>query len=182
VAGQTSALDFLLGKVLAPGRQCGECVACCDLLYVPELKKPARQRCPDCTGTGCGIWETRPSVCRNWHCVWRMLGAMPPETRPDKLGVMFEVRTPDAPRNILSKRYIRGISLGPVENFEAPLVRKAIDMFSRARVPVWLDHNGQDVCVHPPKPIQDVLIHGLPASSPDVAAEAATWRSIYEPL
>jgi hypothetical protein len=171
-----------MGKVLAPGRECGECVACCDLLYVAELKKPARQRCPDCTGTGCGIWETRPSVCRNWHCVWRMLGAMPPETRPDRLGVMFELRSQRPARNILSKRYIRGISLGGVENFEAPLVRKAIDMFSKARAPVWLDHNGQDVCVHPPKPIQDVLIHGLPAASPEAAAEAEKWRFIYDPL
>jgi hypothetical protein len=111
-----------------------------------------------------------------------MLGAMPPETRPDKLGVMFELRTPDQPRSILSKRYIRGISLGSIENFEAPLVRRAIAMFGKARVPVWLDHDGKDVCVHPPKPVQDVLIHGQPASSPEVAAEAEKWRSIYEPL
>jgi hypothetical protein len=68
------------------------------------------------------------------------------------------------------------------ENFEAPLVRQAIAMFSKARVPVWLDYKGEDVCVHPPRPIQDVLIHGLPASSSDAAAEAEKWRLIYEPL
>ena len=111
-----------------------------------------------------------------------MLGAMPPETRPDRLGVMFELRTPDRPRNILLKRHIRGISLGPPNNFNAPLVRKAIDMFSRARVPVWLDIQGQDVCVHPPRPVQDVLIDGLPASSPEVAAEVEKWQLIFDPL
>lgn len=182
MAGQTSALDFLLGKVLAPGRECGECVACCDILYVPELMKPAHQRCDNCTGTGCAIWQTRPSVCRNWHCVWRMLGAMPMETRPDKLGVMFELRSPNLPRNILAKRYIRGISLGSVDNFNAPLVRKAIEMFSRARVPVWLDDNGEDVCVHPPRAIQEVLIYGAPPASPEIAEEAERWRVIYDPL
>jgi hypothetical protein len=53
-------------------RTCGECSLCCQLLYVPEVDKPAGEWCRHCKPGqgGCGIYEQRPPVCRDWICQW----------------------------------------------------------------------------------------------------------------
>jgi hypothetical protein len=75
----------------APGLSCGPCAACCDVLGVRELGKPYYARCPHVRG-GCTIYETRPQMCRTFHCCW-MLGMLGAQTqrRPDQLGLMFNV-------------------------------------------------------------------------------------------
>ena len=51
------------------GRQCGTCTLCCKLMKVDELEKPMGTWCRHCRpGVGCGIYETRPNVCRAYHC------------------------------------------------------------------------------------------------------------------
>jgi hypothetical protein len=53
------------------GRSCGTCSLCCKLIHVAELNKPMGQWCPHCLKSGgCGIYETRPNVCRDWFCEW----------------------------------------------------------------------------------------------------------------
>ena len=83
---------------------------------------------------------------------------------------------------MLATRYIRGFSLGPIENFNHPLVQKVIRMFQQAPMPVWLDHAGQMTCVHPNKEIYKILIEGDAAPDEVTKAEAEVWREIYEPL
>src|SRR3569623_3695525 len=74
-------------------RPCGDCIACCvvPLIDTPELTKPEGQACPNCTGSGCAIYDARPGVCRTFNCARTRILSMPPEPRPDSLGVMYAV-------------------------------------------------------------------------------------------
>jgi uncharacterized protein len=60
------------------GRTCGDCSLCCLLLDVPEVNKPKDGWCRHCRPGqgGCGIYNKRPDVCRNWTCLW-LAGSMP---------------------------------------------------------------------------------------------------------
>jgi hypothetical protein len=71
---------------------CGTCIACCyALAFNAEegLKKKAGDMCPNCTGTGCGIYETRFKLCQLFLCAWRKLPQLGDDWRPDKSGVML---------------------------------------------------------------------------------------------
>ena len=70
-------------------RECGECTACCTVLAVAELNKPAYQACAHECG-GCGIYNSRPRACRAWCCSW-LFGRIEGDERrrPDKLGLLF---------------------------------------------------------------------------------------------
>jgi hypothetical protein len=72
------------------GRTCGECTACCMVMAIVELGKDNYTPCPNCTGTSCAIYQTRPTTCRGWSCEWWLgrLG-LSDDQRPDKLGVIF---------------------------------------------------------------------------------------------
>lgn len=75
-------------------RSCGACTACCvDLkIAAPELQKKARMPCPHLNGPqrskGCSIYETRPGVCRQFLCGWRLFEEMDDAWRPDRSGVL----------------------------------------------------------------------------------------------
>lgn len=79
-------------------RQCGPCTVCCVELKIaaPELKKKARIPCPHLTGPqGCGIYESRPGVCRQFLCGWRLFADMDESWRPDLSGVLAMRKAPD---------------------------------------------------------------------------------------
>ena len=82
-------------------RQCGPCNACCvDLeIAAPELKKKARVPCPHLSGPqhnkGCSIYETRPGVCRQFLCGWRLFEDMDDSWRPDRSGVLAMRKAPE---------------------------------------------------------------------------------------
>jgi hypothetical protein len=65
-------------------RSCGECNLCCKLEKIENFK-PARKWCHHCTigKDGCGIYETRPSACKNFNCLWKTNEEMPEDMRPD---------------------------------------------------------------------------------------------------
>jgi hypothetical protein len=75
-------------------RECGPCQACCRELKidVPELKKKAGVDCPHLTSAGCGIYETRPPVCRGFLCGWRLFNDLDDSWRPDLSGVLIVKR------------------------------------------------------------------------------------------
>jgi hypothetical protein len=81
---------------LVQGRECGACTACCVDLNIdaPELVKLADQACRHCTGAGCGIYDRRPAVCRDFHCGWRRISWLGEEWRPDRIGVMVRYLDP----------------------------------------------------------------------------------------
>ena len=75
---------------------CDGCTACCKVMQIEELNKPANTWCPHCTiGVGCGIYDTRPESCRVYECIWLQTqrGAKPLalELRPDKSRVVMGV-------------------------------------------------------------------------------------------
>jgi hypothetical protein len=175
--------DHVFGTAV-PGRECGACVACCKLLTIddPQLQKPAMVLCPNCTGTDCGIYERRPAACRAWYCAWRRIDSMPAETRPDILGVMFEVTRAESPQNILAKLYIRGVAMNSWQDFNSPAVQSVVAMFRQSRLPVWLAFASRMECVHPSPAIQAVLLAGEAPRTPRIANEAAEWRRICDAL
>lgn len=79
---------------LVPGRECGECTACCVSLRIeePSLRKAPDVACPNlsCTG-GCDIYPFRPMVCRTWHCAWRYMINLDADWRPDKCGLLMRL-------------------------------------------------------------------------------------------
>jgi Fe-S-cluster containining protein len=73
---------------------CDGCTACCKVLKIRELDKPAHAWCQHCQiGKGCGIYETRPESCRIYECIWLQTQHLPKpipcELRPDKSKVVI---------------------------------------------------------------------------------------------
>ncbi len=69
---------------LVPGRTCGTCTVCCKAFGIPELDKQPGQWCRHVVqARGCGIHETRPSVCRLFFCHWMRNARLGPEWRPN---------------------------------------------------------------------------------------------------
>jgi len=78
-------------------RVCGGCNACCSVLAIQELKKPAGQDCTHLDRSKpehhCTVYETRPRDCSDYTCAWvREPGFGGDEHRPDKIGVLFTPR------------------------------------------------------------------------------------------
>ncbi|HET7083651.1 MAG TPA: hypothetical protein VFI23_02705 [Rhizomicrobium sp.] len=80
---------------LIPGRDCGGCTVCCvfPTINKPEIQKLSGARCRHCASTGCGIYDSRPPVCRSYYCAWRTVDIFSEEWRPDKSGVLAYVET-----------------------------------------------------------------------------------------
>ncbi len=77
---------------LVPSRECGECTACCIVLFIDDenLKKPADQICSNLMEKGgCKIYCERPSVCQDWYCAWRFMAQLDENWRPDRSGILL---------------------------------------------------------------------------------------------
>lgn len=74
------------------GRTCGECSACCQVKSVRELGKPSQTACRHLCHAGCGIYDRRPTSCREYTCLWRQ-GFIEGDDRrrPDKLGALIDI-------------------------------------------------------------------------------------------
>ena len=66
-------------------RKCGPCNLCCVIPAIPQLNKPADTPCEHLTKDGCGIYEDRPQVCRDFACNW-LAGVTDEWIRPDIVG------------------------------------------------------------------------------------------------
>ena len=77
---------------LVAGRSCGDCTVCCTAMAIdkPEIQKEAGVTCRHCVGS-CSIYETRPPLCRDYHCGWRQLSILDESWRPDRSGVFVEL-------------------------------------------------------------------------------------------
>lgn len=77
---------------LVPGRECGECTACCVHLLIKDadFEKPADKACTHMVDKGgCKIYNDRPSVCQDWHCAWRFMPQLTDDWRPDRSGILL---------------------------------------------------------------------------------------------
>jgi hypothetical protein len=72
-------------------KTCGPCQVCCVALKIkaPQLRKDAQIPCPHLVAKGCGIYESRPPVCRSFLCGWRLMPELDASWRPDLSGVML---------------------------------------------------------------------------------------------
>jgi hypothetical protein len=71
--------------VSSAGRSCGSCTLCCKVFAVPPVEnKPRGVWCKHCKpGQGCGIWQTRPEFCREFHCLWIKDVNLGPQWQPN---------------------------------------------------------------------------------------------------
>jgi hypothetical protein len=78
-------------------RRCGPCTVCCVTLKIeaPELRKKAQTPCRHLTASGCGIYETRPGVCQQFLCGWRLFPELDDKWRPDLSGVLVMRQAPE---------------------------------------------------------------------------------------
>ena len=78
-------------------RRCGPCRACCVELKIddPDLHKGGQIVCPHHTGTGCRIYATRPKVCQEFLCGWRLFKEMGDDWRPDLSGILALRKAPE---------------------------------------------------------------------------------------
>ena len=78
-------------------RECGECVACCVYLRIPELAKGGLEPCASIvsrvstyTGGGCKIYDDgRPVCCVEYECAWKR-GHGEAGDRPDRSMMLFD--------------------------------------------------------------------------------------------
>jgi hypothetical protein len=77
--------------VLTQPKPCGECSACCKILPVRELNKPAGVWCNHVVqGHGCGIYADRPNICRGYQCLWTVTAPLDERWRPDRAGFVLQ--------------------------------------------------------------------------------------------
>lgn len=77
-------------------RACDDCHACCSVLAIRDLKKPAGETCKHLDATkidACTIYADRPFDCKEYRCAWlHTPGFGDTWHRPDRLGVLFTPR------------------------------------------------------------------------------------------
>jgi Fe-S-cluster containining protein len=133
-------------------RSCGPCSLCCTLLRVDELNKRAGHDCVHQRGEqGCGIYETRPQICRSYMCLWRQ-GGLGDDERPDLTGGIVDLETVGV-----------GVQLG-IRLRERGLLEKSPKLLEIARryrseMPVRIT-DAEDV-LNPDRPFQVLLADGL---------------------
>lgn len=70
-------------------KSCGPCTLCCEVLQVPALAKPAGRLCAHVCESGCGIYERRPDVCRDFVCGWLQWDTLDETWRPSTAGFLI---------------------------------------------------------------------------------------------
>ena len=77
-------------------RRCDTCTVCCTELKIetPQFRKAANTPCSHLCGAGCGIYETRPPVCQQFLCGWRLFAELTDDWRPDLSGVLVMRKAP----------------------------------------------------------------------------------------
>ncbi|WP_036259609.1 hypothetical protein [Methylocapsa aurea] len=79
-----------------PGKACGDCSFCCKALEITQLAKPAGALCEHCrAGGGCGVYATRPDICRDYECLWKGDRGLGSQLRPDRVGAIL-MEDPDS--------------------------------------------------------------------------------------
>jgi len=75
---------------IVAGRACNACTLCCRLPDIDHFDKPADEWCLHCVaGQGCSIYAERPSVCREFLCLWMTDHDLGEEWEPSRSHVMI---------------------------------------------------------------------------------------------
>lgn len=159
---------------------CGACSVCCKALTF-ELAgslKPAGVMCPHCTAPkGCGIYETRPQLCRAWYCGWRYLG-LGEDWRPDRSEILILLREGPAPDGL--QNGVEFFLVGDREKvFWLPLV-KYIAALIEEPAPVYLSLPGDPGCASPWVYLSDIAALKDAIARRDLAATHAALRGALQ--
>ena len=170
---------MLLGPVV-PGRDCGDCTACCTHLTVnsPEFAKPAGVACRHLTAGGCAIHAVRPPICRTWFCVWRRRGDLPDAARPDRSGLLVSLNFVDQPHNCLEAVSINLRLLPGSDAIRSGMAAAILDQLCDRLVPVWFSDGQEKMLMHPAADVARHVLGDTPAPA-HLAAEVAAWRDRY---
>ena len=179
----TTIHDIVLGPARAE-RACGDCVACCQVLNIdePDMVKPADQLCMHCTGRGCGVYASRPEVCRTWDCVWRRIESMPPETRPDRLGVVFAIDRQAEPQTPFDRLYFVARATGAAEALHSPATGDVAAMLAHGPLPIFASWGQERRMIYPRAELAAAIADPLGAHDAALAAEGRAWMAKYEPF
>ncbi len=169
----------LLGPVL-PGRECGDCTACCSVLTVdtPEFSKPAGVACVHVRGGGCAIHAVRPTICRTWFCGWRRVAAMPDAARPDRSGVLVSLNFVRSPQNCFEGVSINVRLMPGSDAIASGMAAAVLDAVCDRLVPVWVSDGTRKMLMHPDAQVAALVLSGEPAPAA-LRAEVAAWRERY---
>jgi Fe-S-cluster containining protein len=122
------------------------------VLRVDELAKPAGQDCAHQRGTGgCGIYASRPPICRGYRCLW-LQGGLEDDERPDATGGIVDLES----RGTGVGLSIREVRTGA---FDDSAALHAIARRYREEMPVRVTDT-QDV-LNPDRPFRVLLAEGL---------------------
>lgn len=84
-------------------RKCGDCYACCEILSIEDeaskFIKPAAQLCHLIKDGKCSVYDTKPSVCTGFFCMWAVnhkAGMFNVNDRPDLSGILVVMNGIDA--------------------------------------------------------------------------------------
>lgn len=109
---------------------CDGCTECCDMIPIDTVKfeKPEGVLCPFCTkGVGCNIYSTRPEVCREFPCLYR-LSDLDESLRPDKTHVIFEM--------LYTKIYLALVNRENLDSWKTELMMEYINKLNAAGISV----------------------------------------------
>jgi hypothetical protein len=179
----TTIHDLMFGPT-RDDRPCGDCIACCQVLNIdePELVKSQGTLCPNCTGSGCAIYDTRPQVCRSWNCAWKRIVSMPIETRPDAMGVLFTVDRHLPPRNLFENLYIIAVAQTREADLKSRAAQDAIAMFTEGALPIFVQWEGMKTLVYPEPALADAIMNPEGVRDPKLAEAARRWLERYAPF
>ena len=141
--------NFLMGEA----RRCGDCDLCCTVLRVDALGKLGGRRCRHQRelGAGCGIYATRPGICRDYRCLW-LQGGLEPGDRPDRLGAVIDLSTREGPAYLGIRQLREG-------TFDAsPRLQEIAESF-RGTLPVRITR--AEDAENPSRPYRVLLPDGL---------------------
>jgi hypothetical protein len=160
-------------------------MVCCEYLSIntADLKKAADVLCENCINSGCRIYQTRPNVCRTWHCLWRRVETMSPELRPDKSNALFSLKISFEPRHIFENAYIVCMALTDPSVFDTPVVSAALDMFiQEGSYPVWLSYKGCKSLAYPGAKLADAIDNPATTRFTHLLTEGKIWRERYNAM
>ena len=132
-------------SALVPGRACGACTVCCSELTIDtaELRKPQGVPCAHCVaGAGCGIYHTRPPVCRTWFCQWRRYAWLDDAWRPDLSRVLLRASDDAVPPGYASRTGVVFDILGTCDLLLRPRTIEVIARMIDARIATFLSVPG----------------------------------------
>jgi hypothetical protein len=179
----TTLHDLVLGPAI-PARACGDCVACCQVLNIdtPQMTKAADQMCVHCTAGGCGVYDTRPQVCRDWDCVWRRIDSMPLQTRPDHLGVLWTIDRQAEPQTPFDRLYFVARAVGEAEALKKPPNLDVAAMLAHGPLPIFASWGERREMIYPRAELAAAILDPLGPHDAALVHEGRAFMAKFEPF